>query len=775
MMAAVIWGGLVLAGCGGSASQGAETIHPETGIFTDSRDGTTYRTVKIGRQTWMAKNLNYQTGKSWCYNNKADNCHEYGKLYDWETAMKACPAGWHLPSRDEWSELVNFIGGKEIAGTKLKSTSPNSKDNLWFSALPGGARHTTGIFVDRSLVGYWWTASEYDVSRAYGLSMGANYTSVDESNIDKNYSFSVRCVLGDPPAYAAPALARPTAAKVELDPLDVAIREVSNYFNSNLTKGNKLVIINIQSDFHELSYYIIDELIANTVNDRKFSIVDRKQLDAIRSELQFQMSGEVDDNSAQRAGQILGAQTIIMGAVSKFGDSYRMRIQALDVETARIVGQINRNIPYSPTIAMLAKSLQGANPPRAGMPPSAPANPQVATGTPQTPQVPQVPTGLTAKTQNATEIHLTWNTVAGATSYKIYRALSSDGPYAQIANTNTTAYTNSGLANNTAYYYRVSAMINEWDGRLSTTASAKTLVAPVTPPGTALGEQLAWIANQFGTGTTYDIMLNNDESLGPTTVTTRGRNITIIMRSENPKKSRTVQLKGQGFLFTLDANITLILQNVVLKGHNQNTEALVHVSPGTKLILDSGTKIIGNTSTNNGNNSSGGGVYVNGGILEMNDGVEIRGNTASLSGGGIRVVNNGNVIIRGGLISENTSSRRYGGGIYIGGNSTVSMSGGIISKNNASDGGGGVYVDVPSTFTKRPVPGSETSGIIYGTIGENANKTGGIGGTFGSGGGAVICLSRIWNAPAFAGTATRNATLGDYDEISSESEEGWGK
>jgi hypothetical protein len=140
------------------------------------------------------------------------------------------------------------------------------------------------------------------------------------------------------------------------DELDAAIRETSDYLNQQLPKGNKLVILNIQSAYPALSEYIIDELIANTVNDRLFSVVDRRQLDTIRTELDFQYSGEVDDDTMQELGRMAGAQIIISGAVSKIGDLYRLRVRALSVQTASIEGQFNRNIPEGTTIAALARS-----------------------------------------------------------------------------------------------------------------------------------------------------------------------------------------------------------------------------------------------------------------------------------------------------------------------------------------------------------------------------------------------------------------------------------
>ncbi|MDR1231645.1 MAG: hypothetical protein LBK61_09620 [Spirochaetaceae bacterium] len=147
-----------------------------------------------------------------------------------------------------------------------------------------------------------------------------------------------------------------SAQSAPADELDAAIREASDYLNKQLTKGNKLVILNVQSEFPALSEYIIDELTANTVNDRVFSVVDRQQLNTIRAEMAFQMSGEVDDETAQSLGRMAGAQTIVSGAVSRMGDLYRLRLRALSVQSAQIEGQFNRNIPNGPTLAALAQS-----------------------------------------------------------------------------------------------------------------------------------------------------------------------------------------------------------------------------------------------------------------------------------------------------------------------------------------------------------------------------------------------------------------------------------
>ena len=139
------------------------------------------------------------------------------------------------------------------------------------------------------------------------------------------------------------------------DDLDIAIRDTSNYLNENISRGSKIVILNIQSDSSALSDYIIDDLIANAVNDRIFTVVDRAQLDIIRQEQNFQWSGEVDDRTALEVGRFFGAQTIVSGRISELGDRYRMSIRALDVQTAQVQGQYNRNINASRTITALMR------------------------------------------------------------------------------------------------------------------------------------------------------------------------------------------------------------------------------------------------------------------------------------------------------------------------------------------------------------------------------------------------------------------------------------
>jgi len=169
----------------------------------EKSDGT-FKTVKIGNQVWMAENLNIDIQGSKCYENKSENCKKYGRLYDYKTAVKACPKGWHLSSDKEWQTLVNFAGGREIAGRKLKSKSNwdnngNGTDDYGFSALPGGYGSISG-FSYVGIGGIWWSPSESD--NYFYHNMGSPYeymgSDLEPANWDTFDSetalFSVRCV-----------------------------------------------------------------------------------------------------------------------------------------------------------------------------------------------------------------------------------------------------------------------------------------------------------------------------------------------------------------------------------------------------------------------------------------------------------------------------------------------------------------------------------------------------------------------------------------------------
>lgn len=193
--------------CGSSLSSAQNT---NTGTFRDSRDGKTYKTVKIGNQTWMAENLAYKASSGcWAYDNNSSNVSKYGYLYDWETAKKVCPAGWHLPTDDEWKTLeqclemsisdANDTGQRGSIGYKFKSTSGwgaggNGTNSSSFSALPGGYRNIDGTFYGLGSYGNWWSATEVDAECAWERYLYYGDAGVYRGSNIKLYGVSVRCV-----------------------------------------------------------------------------------------------------------------------------------------------------------------------------------------------------------------------------------------------------------------------------------------------------------------------------------------------------------------------------------------------------------------------------------------------------------------------------------------------------------------------------------------------------------------------------------------------------
>jgi uncharacterized protein (TIGR02145 family) len=183
----------------GSSSSGIEECGLSNGTLTDSRDGKTYKWVKICTQTWMAKNLNFEGPGSICYQDAATYCNTYGRLYRWTSAMAtACPSGWHLPSADEWKVLTDYIGSG--AATKLKATHTwknqaygNGTDDYGFAALPGGSATANEIFSGVGEKGFWWSSTEYS-TLASEYQMFYNSSDVDWHKMAKDHYSSVRCV-----------------------------------------------------------------------------------------------------------------------------------------------------------------------------------------------------------------------------------------------------------------------------------------------------------------------------------------------------------------------------------------------------------------------------------------------------------------------------------------------------------------------------------------------------------------------------------------------------
>lgn len=178
-----------------------DTIDPNT--FTDSRDGQTYKFVKIGNQTWMKENLSYNAGTgSWVYADNSANADIYGRLYNWEIAKQSCPTGWHLPVRTDWEELFIFLGGMNNCGGKMKETGtshwklPNegATNESGFTALPGGSHVQS--YTNLGTVASFWSATAVSAERALNYTLSSNFSEI--KNLSTMYKkvdgISVRCL-----------------------------------------------------------------------------------------------------------------------------------------------------------------------------------------------------------------------------------------------------------------------------------------------------------------------------------------------------------------------------------------------------------------------------------------------------------------------------------------------------------------------------------------------------------------------------------------------------
>ncbi len=187
-------------------------------------DGNSYKTITIGGKTWMVENLRttrYNDGtpintnldaKSWTaattgayaiYNGEAANNTTYGKLYNWYAVNtgKLAPKGWHIPSRSEWSALVESLGGSSVAGGKLKSIStvwiaPNvgATNSSGFNGLPGGYRSTTGGYSTLGNTGFWWASSERNSTQGDYLKLDNGFDDSFANGATKQFGYSIRCV-----------------------------------------------------------------------------------------------------------------------------------------------------------------------------------------------------------------------------------------------------------------------------------------------------------------------------------------------------------------------------------------------------------------------------------------------------------------------------------------------------------------------------------------------------------------------------------------------------
>jgi uncharacterized protein (TIGR02145 family) len=209
-------------GCGEKTVVGRS----ESLIWTYDIDGNQYASVQIGNQCWMSSNLrvtHYRNGdpipniidnNTWKNLNSGAYCDYptysynpdfYGHLYNWYAVTDSrniAPEGWHIPNKEEWQTLIDFLGGDSTAGGALKVkgtvywSDPNTgaTNSSGFCVYPGGCRNPGGTYMYRYSYAYFWSRSGYDNTMGWYRRLNFDNIEVLSDSYLKQYGFSVRCV-----------------------------------------------------------------------------------------------------------------------------------------------------------------------------------------------------------------------------------------------------------------------------------------------------------------------------------------------------------------------------------------------------------------------------------------------------------------------------------------------------------------------------------------------------------------------------------------------------
>lgn len=171
-------------------------------LSAQDASGTSHPSKRMadGKQ-WMTRNLNVNTASSYCYENSEQNCRQYGRLYTWESAQRACQSlggGWRLPTDNEWRQLAKSYGGvssdsddKGKAAYKALLAGGSSG----FNAVLGGGRAEDGQYARLEAHGFYWTASQANPVTAWSANFGRGGQALHrQSGGEKPRAFSVRCI-----------------------------------------------------------------------------------------------------------------------------------------------------------------------------------------------------------------------------------------------------------------------------------------------------------------------------------------------------------------------------------------------------------------------------------------------------------------------------------------------------------------------------------------------------------------------------------------------------
>jgi TolB-like protein len=577
--------------------------------------------------------------------------------------------------------------------------------------------------------------------------------------------------------------------------LDTAIAETAGRMETRLNNGTKIALINFSSSSAQLSEYVLEGISLHLVNSGKLIVVDRANLDRVRQEQGFQLSGEVNDESAKAIGQMLGADAIVTGSLTNIGNEYRINLKAISVDSATVVVQYAADIVNDGRARTLLASGGGGGGGSTLSP----------TGGAQT--KPVITTGSNSNTGGTASASVTVRTAPSVTSVSVNpdsisvakgktqqfeaKVTGNNDPEETVTwavTGNLSGKTNiseSGLltvaADETATPLTVTAT--------STADGSKNARAAITVPGGISAINVSGVANwnsainavrNGGNNQTYIISVSGNVSVPapPDNENLFGAvtGITVTIQG-----SGALALSVNGSLLRIGAGQTVVVRDVTLRGRSENNSPVVRIMSGSIFRMEGKASVTGNRD---------GGIYVDGGTFIMQDNASIMSNNSSY-GGGVYIGSGGTFIMQGGIISGN-KGYSDGSGVFVGGtftmedgtisgntgstgvrvDGTFTMKGGTISGNTTDFYGGGVYVN-GGTFTMQ-------GGTI--TNGNNAKGRGGGvyvgGGTFTKTGGTIsgndVSLgdrntaaeqghALYWNSsPA----RWRNATAGPDDKTS---------
>jgi uncharacterized protein (TIGR02145 family) len=159
-----------------------------------------YSTVAIGSLVWMSANLAHSTPGSWCFDDQPEDCEKHGRLYAWDTAVTACPAGWRLATDEDWVELESTLGmdSAQVFTQGPRGTREGFELQVGgehaFNALMGGYRRPDGSYVRRGERAAFWTASEHNEENAWHRDIRASVGTIYRSPVTKTYALGIRCV-----------------------------------------------------------------------------------------------------------------------------------------------------------------------------------------------------------------------------------------------------------------------------------------------------------------------------------------------------------------------------------------------------------------------------------------------------------------------------------------------------------------------------------------------------------------------------------------------------